>query len=382
MSRNGSNHEIERIDAPTLARRRPLFGQLAEQYLGLSRNAVAECLQRQRMMGGQLGEILCYRGLLRRQHVGDILRMQAQWTAQNLQIDRAHSFFPMPVFLSVCLPAYNEQDSIEDMLITACAILPVFVQRFEIVVVDDGSQDGTQMMVRRLTEQMPFIRLQCHPQNQGYGAAVTTGLRAARGELIFFTDSDGQFGLLDLAQLLVRLEGHDVAIGYRYQRADSPLRSLMAWGWSQLTRLSLGVDVVDLDCAFKLFRREVVDQLRLTARGAAINAEIMAQCAGRRLRICETPVLHYPRCHGAPTGARLRVIWRAFWELPSLRKYRYMLPSRERGRWSLPFHQALSEETVLRDSLPSEGSVRLSREFPSSSAATCILETSQESGSL
>jgi hypothetical protein len=119
------------------------------------------------------------------------------------------------------------------------------------------------------------------------------------------------------------MESCDVVVGYRYRRADPWHRLLNAWDWNRLIRFVLGVRIRDLDCAFKLFRREVIDRLRLAATGAAINAEIMVQCARGGLRIAEVPVAHYPRCHGAPTGAALRVIAKAFRELPRLWKYRY-----------------------------------------------------------
>jgi hypothetical protein len=121
---------------------------------------------------------------------------------------------------------------------------------------------------------------------------------------------------------MARLDSADVAIGYRYRRADPPHRMFNAWAWNRLIRAVLGVKVRDLDCAFKLFRRDVVDRLQLTASGAGINAEILVQCVRGGLRIAEVPVAHYPRAQGAPTGAALRVILKAFRELPRLLKYR------------------------------------------------------------
>jgi hypothetical protein len=113
-----------------------------------------------------------------------------------------------------------------------------------------------------------------------------------------------------------------MVIGYRYNRADNKIRCFNAWAWGRLIRLVLGVRVKDLDCAFKLFRRRIVDRLCLKSTGAAINAEILVQCVRGGVRMCEVPVNHYPRTAGAPTGAALKVILRAFRELPRLWKYR------------------------------------------------------------
>jgi glycosyltransferase involved in cell wall biosynthesis len=208
------------------------------------------------------------------------------------------------------------------MLDSACSILPEFVQNFEVIVVDDGSNDGTGDVVEEYAEGNSNVRLVRHETNKGYGGAVTSGLRNARGDYVGFMDSDGQFSLLDLPQLLCRLHNNDVVIGFRYQRAEAWPRRFNAWAWNCLIRAMLGVRVRDLDCAFKIFDRSVVDRLSLTATGACINAEIMAQCVRGNLNISEVPVAHYPRLHGDATGANFRVILRAFRELPQLWKYR------------------------------------------------------------
>jgi hypothetical protein len=303
---------------PMLGLERPPFGQFARQVVGLRTAELEQCLEQQRRSGERLGTILRELGLLSREQISQVLREEARWVANALQPDLQPHRFPYPAFLSLCMPAYNEKDNIQDTLDSACAIVPEFVEHFEVVVVDDGSRDGTGDIVGQYAARDPRVRLVRHPVNRGYGAAVTSGLRAAYGDLVAFTDSDGQFSFLDLPQLLIHLDGHDAVLGYRYNRADNWVRKLNAWCWNRLIRLVLGVRVRDLDCAFKLFRREVIDTLELTSTGAAINAEILSQCVQASLKMCETPVMHYPRFHGAPTGAALRVIYRAFRELPRL----------------------------------------------------------------
>jgi hypothetical protein len=302
---------------------RVLFGNLAHQVMQVPKDQLEACLEHQRQWGGRLGDILCKRELLTREQILELLRLQGRHIGRSLMADPAACDFPYPTFLSLCLPAYNEAENIEDTLDAACAILPQFVERFEIVVVDDGSKDDTAERVARYGQREPRVRLVRHEQNRGYGAAVTTALRAAEGDHIAFTDSDGQFSLLDLPQLLVRLKQYDIIVGYRYRRADPWHRKMNAWAWGRLIRFLLGVRVRDLDCAFKIFPREVVQALSLTATGAGINAEILAQCVRSGLTIGETPVNHYPRYHGAPTGAALRVIFKAFRELPRMLKYRF-----------------------------------------------------------
>jgi hypothetical protein len=312
--------------ASTLGLERPPFGQFARQIVGLCSEDLESCLDEQRRHGGRIGEILLARGLITRQQIKQVLQAQARWVAATLQTDMGPEGFPAATVLSMCMPAYNEAETIVDTLDAACAILPAFVKDFEIVVVDDGSRDGTGDLVAHYAEHNPHVRLVRHDQNRGYGAAVTTGLRAAKGDLVAFTDSDGQFSFLDLPQLLTRLPGHEVVVGYRYNRADNKLRCFNAWAWGRLIRLVLGVRVKDLDCAFKIFRRRIVNRLGLKSTGAAINAEILVQCVRGGVKLCEVPVNHYPRTAGAPTGAAFKVILRAFRELPRLWKYRRIAP--------------------------------------------------------
>lgn len=260
------------------------------------------------------------------EQVFEILRSQAQWAARMRSHDMAPEEFPLTRPFSLCLPCYNEADVIGDVLAGACAVLPEFVEEFEVVVVDDGSRDKTAEVVSSWSARDPRVRLVRHERNRGYGAAVATALQAAHGDLICMTDGDGQFNLLDLPQLLVDAQQADVVVGYRHSRADNGIRKFNAHSWKWLIRCLMGLRVRDLDCAFKLFPRWVVDSLQLRAEGACISAEILTQCSRGGLTICEVPVNHFPRSAGKPTGANLSVVLKAFRELPIVWQYRKMPP--------------------------------------------------------
>lgn len=300
----------------------PRFGTFLRQIAGVTTAHVAECLDFQKREGGRLGDIMVDRGLIRSEDVLEVLRQQARWAAQMRAPDLAPRCFPLDTYFSLVLPCYNEGDVIAGNLDAALAILPEFVTEFEIIVVNDGSQDKTGSIAESYAESDPRIRVVQHPVNRGYGAAVTSGFRAARGELVCLTDGDGQFGLVDLPQLLVECGKSDAVFGYRYNRADNALRSLNAHSWNYLIRLLLGIKIQDLDCAFKILPGWVIDQIQLSANGACISGEIVTQCVHGGLKICEVPVNHHPRYHGGATGARINVIGKAFCELPSLWKYR------------------------------------------------------------
>jgi glycosyltransferase involved in cell wall biosynthesis len=188
---------------------------------------------------------------------------------------------------------------------------------FEIVVANDGSKDRTGEVLEELARQYPELRPVHHPVNQGYGAAVYTALSHATREIIFFTDSDRQFVLEEIDRLLPRLAEADLVVGYRAPRRDPFLRVLFGYGWSALVTLLFGYTARDIDCAFKLFRREVFRAVGPTirARGATFSAEWLVRARQAGYRITEVPVSHLPRRAGSPTGARLHVITRAFREL-------------------------------------------------------------------
>lgn len=223
------------------------------------------------------------------------------------------------VSLSVCMPAYNEAENIAKMINLVRERVASLVDDFEIVVVNDGSADGTGEVVQGLAQQDARVRLVQHPVNLGYGAAVRDAVWAATKELVFFTDSDLQFDLSELPQFLARLNEADMVIGYRYARSDPWHRTLFGHGWSWLVNLLFGYTARDVDCAFKLFRRKVIDTIAVRSGGAMFSAEFLVKTKRAGFKIVEEPVSHYPRQAGRQTGAKLRVILRAFRELFKMR---------------------------------------------------------------
>ena len=150
---------------------------------------------------------------------------------------------------------------------------------YEIIVVDDGSRDGTFAVATRLAAGDPHVRVLQHERNRGYGAALRTGIAAAREPWVLLTDADLQFDLGDLAGFVALAADHDLIAGYRRQaqRPAPPRAAAAVWNW--LVGHALGLHVRDVDCAFKLIRRETLDGVELTSSGAAISAELLARSA-------------------------------------------------------------------------------------------------------
>lgn len=222
--------------------------------------------------------------------------------------------------LAIVMPAYNEEANVTAAIRAACAAGERYAEDYEIIVIDDGSRDHTAERVREESRTNSRIRLIQLPQNRGFGAALKTGLKAAVKPLVFYTDSDLQFDLEQIGDLLEKIDEFPLVIGYRVNRQDHWLRKVNAWAWGRLQRALFGLRVRDIDCGFKLFRRDVLVPMIMRSDGAFLSTEILlrAQAAGHG--IVEVPVRHYPRQAGAPTGARLRVIRKAFAELWVLRE--------------------------------------------------------------
>ncbi len=219
--------------------------------------------------------------------------------------------------ISVVLPAYNEEQVIANTVFTVLHVLDTWRMDFEVLVVNDGSTDRTGEIVAALALAGAHsrVRLITHATNEGYGASLVSGFAAATKELTFFMDSDGQFDIRDLQKFFPLIEEYDAVIGYRWDRQDSWMRKLNAWGWKHLIDWVLDVHVRDVDCAFKLLHTEFLRQHPLQTRGAMINAELLYRLARAGCSYQEIGVHHLPRLHGSATGARLSVILRAFREL-------------------------------------------------------------------
>jgi len=223
--------------------------------------------------------------------------------------------------ISVTMPAYNEEANIGEMIEDSIAVVSKITDDYEVIAVDDGSKDDTASVIQSKSEQYPHARLVQHEVNLGYGAAVYDGFDAATKDLIFFTDGDRQFVLEEINKLLPMIENADMVVGYRAPRKDPWHRVLYGKGWSMLITILFGYTARDIDCAFKLFKREIITNIgdQIESRGATFSAEWLVRTKRAGYKIVEVPVTHLPRVAGSQTGARLDVVTRAFKELARFR---------------------------------------------------------------
>jgi len=236
----------------------------------------------------------------------------------DLSKEKKHSDARLSI--SVFFPCFNEQDNIHPLVEKTLKAMEGLDTDFEIIIVNDGSSDLTGSVADELAETHDPVRAIHHETNLGYGAALQTGFGAATKDLIFYTDGDGQFDINEMPPLVDLIQDCDIVSCFRLNRQDPVNRKINGWCWTRLVCLVFGLRMRDIDCAFKLYRREVFDNMTLCSTGALIDSEVMARATRKGCRIKQKGVFHYPRTAGQQTGANLRVVLRAFVELFRLRK--------------------------------------------------------------
>jgi glycosyltransferase involved in cell wall biosynthesis len=219
--------------------------------------------------------------------------------------------------LSIVLPAYNEEENVVAAVEEVSHVAQQLNIDYEIILVNDGSRDRTGELARTVLEpRLPNFRLVEHFPNRGYGGALKAGFAAATKDLIVFTPADKQFKFSEVDLLLAKLTpGMTLVSGWRVHRQDNVIRRLNGLGWNTVVALLFGRTIHDIDCGFKLFRRDVLNHIHVESNGAMIDTEMLAEMKARGYKLTDVPVTHLPRVAGSPTGANLKVILRAFRDL-------------------------------------------------------------------
>ena len=222
--------------------------------------------------------------------------------------------------VSIVLPAFNEEANIEAAVREATEADEPLHEEHETVVVDDGSSDRTAALVEAIARRDPRVRLIRHGVNRGYGEALRSGFLASRLDHVFFTDADLQFDINELERLLPYAGTVSVVAGYRRKRQDTLGRRVLAIGWNLIVRVLFYVPVRDIDCAFKLFDRRVLNEVHIESMGAMVNTELMVKLGRSGASVVEVGVTHRPRRAGEPRGASPKVILIALRELLRMRR--------------------------------------------------------------
>jgi glycosyltransferase involved in cell wall biosynthesis len=201
--------------------------------------------------------------------------------------------------ISAFFPAYNDAATISSMVIAALLTLPRVTDDYEVIVVNDGSPDHTEEMLLELARVYPRVRLITHEKNRGYGGALRSGFAAASKTWIFYTDGDAQYDPRELPRLVeAATEDCDVVNGFKIARSDPLHRILIGRLYHTIVRLLFGFRLRDVDCDFRLMRRAIFEQVKLTSTSGTICLELVKKLQDYGFRFKEVPVHHYHRAHG------------------------------------------------------------------------------------
>lgn len=223
--------------------------------------------------------------------------------------------------LSVFFPAYNEEKNITQTVEKALKVLEdLKIPKYEVLVINDGSKDKTGEISDSLAKKYSQVKV-VHQKNGGYGMALRAGFSNSKYEWVVFNDADGQFDFSELDKFLEKSDEADVVMGYRIKRSDPFIRLVMAFGWKMAIFLFFGTWFKDIDCAFKLIKKEVLESIPSleSTRGGMISPELILKAQKKGYKITQIGVHHYPRLHGKPTGSNIRVIIQSFIDLFKLR---------------------------------------------------------------
>jgi len=223
--------------------------------------------------------------------------------------------------LSIFFPFWNEEKNIEKVVSRAIPVAQKFAEKWEMLMIDDGSSDNTLKDAEKLASKNKNLKAISHQPNRGYGAALKEGFENAKYNLVVFTDGDTQFDFSELPRLLSKIENSDMVIGFRSKRKDHPFRHLLMNLLKVWDLIFFGFYFKDIDCGFKLFKKEALNKIMpLKSEGAMITTEILARAKRKGLKISQVEVSHYPRIYGNQSGGNLRVVVRAIRESFSLWK--------------------------------------------------------------
>ncbi len=225
------------------------------------------------------------------------------------------------ITLSIFFPAYYDEKNIEKVVEKAVEVCESLgLKDYEVTIIEDGSPDKTGEVADGLAEKYPKVKVIHHKQNLGYGATLWEGFKSARLDYVFYTDGDNQFDLEELKKFVSLIPYSDIIVGYRKKKQYSKYRKLTSFIYNLILRFSFGIDYIDIDCAFKLFKRELFDKIDIATKDAFIDAEIMIQAKMLGYTSTEIGVKHLPRVDGISTAARPSIILRTIKEIYNYRK--------------------------------------------------------------
>lgn len=221
--------------------------------------------------------------------------------------------------ISVVFPCYNDAKSIGLLVKDAFSVLPKLASQFEVIVVEDGSADNSREVLKKLLKKYKRLKVIFHKSNMGYGTALRTGFSKATGDLVFYTDGDGQYDVGELPLLLKKMdEKTNFVNGIKIVRHDPFYRILVGNLYSFFARLLFRLPIKDVDCDFRLIRKDLLSKLHLKSTSGSICIELVKKAHRAGGKFAEVPVNHFYRRFGHSQFFRPSRILTTFNELAIL----------------------------------------------------------------
>jgi len=224
--------------------------------------------------------------------------------------------------ISAFFPAYNDGGTISGMVISALRTLPKVTDDYEVIVINDGSRDYTADMLQELERMYPqHVRIIHHPVNRGYGAALRSGFVSARKDWVFYTDGDAQYDPRELVSLVHAVRPDtDIVNGYKISRHDPIHRAIIGRLYHHIVRVLFGFRLRDVDCDFRLIRRNIFDEIKLQSTSGTICLEMVTKFQDAGYKFEEVPVHHFHRAYGKSQFFNFRRLARTAIQLIQLRR--------------------------------------------------------------
>ena len=226
--------------------------------------------------------------------------------------------------ISVFMPFYNEEELIEDVVLNTRNFMESNELDYELLIVNDGSEDNTGEKAESLSENNSSIRTIHHSENRGYGRALATGFENSENEIVFYMDGDGQFSIEEIEKFLSEIKDFDMVIGYREDRDDGFGRKITSDVFNKLVNSLLPVESRDIDCGSKMVKKEVLNDIKLNTE-RTVDAELLAKSVSKGNSVKEVPVKHFSREKGESEaegliGVRPKLIIKSIQELLQIRR--------------------------------------------------------------
>lgn len=221
--------------------------------------------------------------------------------------------------LSVVMPAYNEEDIIEEIVKKSSEILENICKDWELIIVNDGSRDKTEEILKKLKKEIKNLRIISYLPNKGYANALREGFKSSNYPYIFYTDADGQFDLAEIKNYFPLIYENDMVVGYRIKRSDPFIRKITSRTYNIMQKLYLGIKAKDINCAFKIFKSSFLKKIPLKSEHFLIDAEFFLRAKESGAKYIEVPVNHIER-KGGKTSVKFKTIFQTLKEMKRLKK--------------------------------------------------------------